>query len=51
MGKTVFEVIKYICREKSYSYEELKKVFPDEIANHGSKFVEHPCVIKEENEA
>ena len=50
MGKTVFEVIKYICREKSYSYEELKKVFPDEIANHGPKFVEHPCVIKEENE-
>ena len=50
MGQTVLGVIQTICKLYISSYEELKSKLPDEIANHGAQFTQHPVVIKKESE-
>ena len=50
MGQTVLGVIHTICKLYVSSYEELKSKLPDEIANHGARFTQHPVVIKKESD-
>lgn len=50
MDKTALNVLRTICKNHSYSYKEIKDKLPDEVANHGPKFMKHPAVFKKETD-
>ena len=51
MGRCVLGIIKTICENKpDITYTELLNIFPDELADHGGKFIKHPYVIKKRSD-
>ena len=50
VNHTVLGVLRTICKNTSYTFDELLNFFPDELADHGGKFMAHPYVIKKQSD-
>ena len=51
MNRCVLGIIETICEHRSdITYTDLLNIFPDELADHGGKFIKHPYVIKKQSD-